>query len=146
MYLLKSQHFHSLSCNCDIGFLKKISTLFFTYCRMLKFYKSNQLYLVTPILIIPVTEIDLELPENPIRTFKEVRRNGQLCTLCENFTAQATEYLSKNETQTEIIETLYQACSQWKPFEEQVNRTTFLFFFIFAGIPFHPEVSQWLNI
>lgn len=72
------------------------------------------------ILIILVTEVDFELIENPIRTFKGVKRNEQLCTLCENFTAQAAQYLSKNKTQTEIIETLRQACSELKPFEEQV--------------------------
>ncbi|KAG6513544.1 prosaposin-like [Zingiber officinale] len=88
-----------------------------------------------------ITEIDLELPENPIRAFTEVKRNEQLCTVCENFTAQAIQYLSKNKTQTEIIETLHQACSEWKPFEEQclllVDYYSALFFAEISKI--HPE-------
>ncbi|XP_074562258.1 uncharacterized protein LOC141818712 [Curcuma longa] len=90
---------------------------------------------------VSVTEVDFEIIENPIRTFKGVQRNEQLCTLCENFTAQAAQYLSKNKTQTEIIETLHQACSELKPFEEQclllIDYYSALFFAEISKI--HPE-------
>ncbi|XP_042471281.1 prosaposin-like isoform X1 [Zingiber officinale] len=92
-------------------------------------------------LDVLVTEVDFELIENPIRTFKGVKRNEQLCTLCENFASQAAQYLSKNKTQTEIIETLHQACSEMKPFEEQclllIDYYSALFFAEISKI--HPE-------
>jgi len=43
---------------------------------------------------------------------KEIPRNEQLCTYCEEFTSQAINYLSENETQTQIINTLHEACSR----------------------------------
>jgi len=51
---------------------------------------------------------------------KALERNEQLCTICEEYTALATNYLKANKTETEIMETLHQACSQLHSFEKQV--------------------------
>lgn len=48
-----------------------------------------------------------------------VRGNEQLCSLCEEYTAIAVDYLSKNKTETEIIDTLHQACSRLLSLEQQ---------------------------
>lgn len=46
--------------------------------------------------------------------------NDNVCTLCEEFAGQALDYLGENKTQTEIIETLHQTCSQLHSFKQQV--------------------------
>jgi saposin len=46
--------------------------------------------------------------------------NPQLCQLCEEFTMEALFYLNENETQTEIISTLHQACSKFPSFNLEV--------------------------
>jgi len=51
---------------------------------------------------------------------KALEKNEQLCTICEEYTAVATNYLKTNKTQTEIMETLRQDCSQLHSFEQQV--------------------------
>ncbi|XP_018676610.2 uncharacterized protein LOC103971073 isoform X4 [Musa acuminata AAA Group] len=68
--------------------------------------------------------------------------NDKLCTLCESFVAQATQYIGENKTQTEIIEMLHQACSNVDPFEEQcVMLVDFYASLFFAEISkMHPEV------
>ncbi|KAJ4779993.1 Surfactant protein B containing protein [Rhynchospora pubera] len=59
-------------------------------------------------------------------------KNNEVCTVCENFTTQAIEYMAENKTQEEIIKTLHHACSQIKAFEEEcislVNYYASLFF------------------
>ncbi|KAK9290780.1 hypothetical protein L1049_008958 [Liquidambar formosana] len=49
----------------------------------------------------------------------EVGRNENVCTLCEEFTAQAVDYLSENKTQTEIIGLLHTSCSKLRSFKQQ---------------------------
>ncbi|XP_039129112.1 prosaposin-like [Dioscorea cayenensis subsp. rotundata] len=39
-------------------------------------------------------------------------RNGQICTLCEDFASQTLSYLSDNETQIMIINGLHHVCSK----------------------------------
>lgn len=70
---------------------------------------------------MPVTEVDLEIPRTQIQISETVKSNDQLCTVCEQFAGQAAQYLGQNKTQTEIIETLHQACHELQPFEEQVT-------------------------
>ncbi|ONK61801.1 uncharacterized protein A4U43_C08F33720 [Asparagus officinalis] len=50
---------------------------------------------------------------------KALERNEQLCTLCEEYTALATDYLNANKTETDVMKTLHQACSQMHSFEKQ---------------------------
>ncbi|KAK4755451.1 hypothetical protein SAY87_009208 [Trapa incisa] len=45
--------------------------------------------------------------------------NDQVCTLCEEYTAMALDYLSKNKSQSEIIELLHTSCSQLHAFKSQ---------------------------
>ncbi|RWW23926.1 hypothetical protein GW17_00011806 [Ensete ventricosum] len=66
-----------------------------------------------------IMEIGTGTLQSQSKISKGVKGNDQLCTLCENFTAQATQYIGENKTQTELLETLHQACSEMKPFEEQ---------------------------
>ncbi|XP_068651277.1 uncharacterized protein [Aristolochia californica] len=43
----------------------------------------------------------------------------KLCSLCEQFAAQAISYLGENKTQAEIIESLHQACSRLHKFQRE---------------------------
>ncbi|URD79283.1 Saposin-like type B, region 1 family protein, partial [Musa troglodytarum] len=67
----------------------------------------------------------IERLHSQIKVSKVVEGDDQLCKLCENFTAQATQYLGENKTRTEIIETLHQACAELKPFKEQIHPEEF---------------------
>lgn len=67
---------------------------------------------------IIITEIVLETQiENKVP--EALEQNELVCSMCENFTAQAVDYFSQNKTQEEIIQTLHQACAELKPFEQQ---------------------------
>ncbi|XP_010922696.1 uncharacterized protein [Elaeis guineensis] len=68
---------------------------------------------------VAVSPIVFETPRQENKISEAVLRDDQLCTLCENFTAQAANFLGENKTQTTIIKTLHQACSQLQPFEQQ---------------------------
>ncbi|KAK1398121.1 Proactivator polypeptide [Heracleum sosnowskyi] len=43
---------------------------------------------------------------------KETDKKGDVCTLCEEYTADALTYLNANKTQTEIMDILYFSCSK----------------------------------
>ncbi|XP_047324898.1 prosaposin-like [Impatiens glandulifera] len=49
----------------------------------------------------------------------EINRKPNLCSLCEEYTAEAVLYISQNKTQTQIIETLHKSCSRMLTFEKQ---------------------------
>ncbi|XP_017701866.2 prosaposin-like isoform X1 [Phoenix dactylifera] len=68
---------------------------------------------------VTVSPVVVEAPRHENKISEAVLRDDQLCAMCENFTAQAAYFLGENKTQTEIIETLHQACSQLQPFEQQ---------------------------
>lgn len=73
--------------------------------------------------MLAVTEIVLETQiENKVP--EALERNELVCSMCENFTAQAVDYFSQNKTQEEIIQTLHQACAELKSFEQQVDSFT----------------------
>ncbi|WOL18007.1 prosaposin-like isoform X2 [Canna indica] len=88
-----------------------------------------------------VSDIHIEIPQSHLETSEAVKGNDQLCRVCENFTAQVAQYLGENKTQTEIMETLHQACTEFKPFEQQcillVDFYASLFFAEISKI--HPE-------
>ncbi|XP_077239162.1 saposin B domain-containing protein isoform X2 [Tasmannia lanceolata] len=46
-------------------------------------------------------------------------KNERVCTLCEQFAAQAIYYLGENKTEVEIIDTLHQACSRLHSFKQE---------------------------
>ncbi|KAK8619378.1 hypothetical protein V6N13_133340 [Hibiscus sabdariffa] len=46
-------------------------------------------------------------------------RNDNVCTLCEEYATEAIEFLSRNKTQTEIVELLHKSCSRMPSFEQQ---------------------------
>ncbi|KAM0950528.1 putative saposin-like type B, region 1, saposin B type, region 2 [Dioscorea sansibarensis] len=48
-----------------------------------------------------------------------VEKNNQLCTFCEEYTAEALSFLGENKTQTDIIAILHKACSQLLSLKEQ---------------------------
>ncbi|KAJ0028848.1 hypothetical protein Pint_35026 [Pistacia integerrima] len=45
--------------------------------------------------------------------------NDNVCTLCEEFAAEAVDYLADNKTQTEIIDMLHMSCSRLASFKQQ---------------------------
>ncbi|CAN6342441.1 unnamed protein product [Urochloa humidicola] len=51
-----------------------------------------------------------------------IKENPQLCQLCEEFASEALFYLKENETQTEIIDTLHQACSKFPSLKLECTR------------------------
>ncbi|KAF8652419.1 hypothetical protein HU200_062749 [Digitaria exilis] len=51
-----------------------------------------------------------------------MKKDPQLCQLCEQFATEALFYLKENETQTEIINTLHQACSKFASFKLECTR------------------------
>jgi saposin len=60
-----------------------------------------------------------------------MKENPQLCQLCEEFASEALFYLNENETQTEIIDTLHQACSKFGSFKLEVLLFYFQYFSCF---------------
>jgi saposin len=59
-----------------------------------------------------------------------MKETPQLCQLCEEFASEALFYLKENETQTEIIATMHQACSKFPSFKLEVLLFTLIFFLI----------------
>ncbi|KAJ4772918.1 hypothetical protein LUZ62_063439 [Rhynchospora pubera] len=49
----------------------------------------------------------------------ESKKSSQWCQTCEQFATEALLYLEKNQTETEIIAVLHQACSKLDNFEEE---------------------------
>ncbi|KAK1312188.1 hypothetical protein QJS10_CPA07g01262 [Acorus calamus] len=66
-----------------------------------------------------VTQIGHQIIETESENSQAFKRNERLCTLCEQFATQAITYLGENQTQTEVIKSLHQACSRLHSFEEQ---------------------------
>eukprot|EP00262_Sarcandra_glabra_P018658 TRINITY_DN6781_c0_g1_i1.p1 TRINITY_DN6781_c0_g1~~TRINITY_DN6781_c0_g1_i1.p1 ORF type:complete len:241 (-),score=40.66 TRINITY_DN6781_c0_g1_i1:468-1190(-) len=70
---------------------------------------------------VMVMQINYQEPLREIETFEVDTRNERLCSLCEQFTSQAIYYLGENKTQTEIIDTLHQACYRLHSFQQQCH-------------------------
>ncbi|XP_028768296.1 prosaposin isoform X2 [Neltuma alba] len=49
----------------------------------------------------------------------EQTRKPDVCTLCEEYSAKALEYLKENKTQGEIMDYLHNTCHQLQSFEQQ---------------------------
>ncbi|GLU14916.1 hypothetical protein SLE2022_314570 [Rubroshorea leprosula] len=52
-----------------------------------------------------------------IQASEKFAQNDNFCTLCEEYATEALDYLSKNETKTEVLEILYTTCSRLPPFK-----------------------------
>jgi len=48
-----------------------------------------------------------------------VGRNENVCTLCEEFAADALKFFADNKTQTEIMDTLHKSCSKLLSFKQE---------------------------
>ncbi|XP_042503909.1 prosaposin-like [Macadamia integrifolia] len=57
-----------------------------------------------------VMQISYEKPKSKIQATTIAATDERVCLLCEQFTAQAVEYLSDNKTQKQVIEGLHLAC------------------------------------
>ncbi|KAL3328059.1 hypothetical protein AABB24_035627 [Solanum stoloniferum] len=53
-----------------------------------------------------------------VQPLEEVNGNEQLCTLCEEYTTKALNYMANNKTQTEIIDCLHKSCSKMRFYKE----------------------------
>ncbi|XP_039132793.1 prosaposin-like isoform X2 [Dioscorea cayenensis subsp. rotundata] len=69
------------------------------------------------LLASDITEYNIHGSENKLS--EAVGNHYQLCTLCEEFTAEATIFLAENKTQTEIIAYFQKACSRLPSLEQQ---------------------------
>ncbi|KAJ1392116.1 Saposin-like type B, region 1 [Sesbania bispinosa] len=49
----------------------------------------------------------------------ELNRKSDVCTLCEEYAAEALDYLNDNKTQSEIIDALHNSCYQLFSFKQQ---------------------------
>lgn len=85
----------------------------------LLFLSINWIYADARSLEISDPSVAQVVPGTESKVLAEKVKNENLCTLCEQFTTQAVEYLSNNKTQTEIIENLHHACFQIRSFKEQ---------------------------
>ncbi|CAL5328403.1 unnamed protein product [Camellia sinensis] len=75
----------------------------------------------TVISDVSVLQINHQESEGIIKASEEVGRNENVCTLCEEFTAKAIEYLEDNKTQTVIIDILHNTCARLIPFEQKLE-------------------------
>ncbi|CAA0830583.1 saposin B domain-containing protein [Striga hermonthica] len=64
---------------------------------------------------------DNHLVEGEAQRVEKVGKNERLCTLCEEFTGDALNYLNQNKTQTEILDILHKSCSKVLSFKQQCN-------------------------
>ncbi|CAA2995548.1 Prosaposin [Olea europaea subsp. europaea] len=70
-------------------------------------------------LVLPVLQTNKKLSEGESHLVEEVRKNNELCTLCEDFASEALNYLSENKTQTEIISILHKSCFKIPTIKQQ---------------------------
>ncbi|XP_043725437.1 prosaposin [Telopea speciosissima] len=86
-------------------------------------------------------QISYEVPKSKIQAATIAAKDERVCTLCEQFTAQAVQYLSENKTQKQVIEDLHLACHKLHSFKQQcitlVDYYAPLFFMELSTI--HPE-------
>ncbi|KAK2981811.1 hypothetical protein RJ640_010328 [Escallonia rubra] len=85
-------------------------------------WSSDAREFMTTNLLASETEIAdvsvLQLNRQEIRASK-LGRNENVCTLCEEYAAEALNYLAENKTQTEIMATLHKSCSKLLSFKEE---------------------------
>lgn len=67
-----------------------------------------------------VLQINQLESEGGLKVSEELAQDSHFCTLCEEFAAEALEYLEEDKTQTEVIEMLHSTCSQLRSLEQQV--------------------------
>lgn len=51
---------------------------------------------------------------------ENVGRSVDVCTLCEEYTTLALDYLNQNKTQNEVMDSLHKACLQMHGLAQQV--------------------------
>ncbi|KAK3017484.1 hypothetical protein RJ639_005988 [Escallonia herrerae] len=85
-------------------------------------WSSDAREFMTTNLLTSETEIAdvsvLQLNHQEIRASK-LGRNENVCKLCEEFAAEALNYLAENKTQTEIMVILHKSCSKLLSFKEE---------------------------
>ncbi|KAK9067785.1 hypothetical protein SSX86_011896 [Deinandra increscens subsp. villosa] len=57
--------------------------------------------------------------EKRFGVLRDVGKNDNLCSLCEEYTSEALIYLQQNKTQQEIISTLHESCSKLHSLKQQ---------------------------
>lgn len=84
-----------------------------------------------------------------IRSFKEVGEKDHVCTLCENYAAEAQSYFAANKTQKEILYILHKSCSKMLSFKKEcitlVDYYVPLFFLEISSVQ-PGEFCQKLNL
>ncbi|KAJ6922632.1 prosaposin-like isoform X1 [Populus alba x Populus x berolinensis] len=68
---------------------------------------------------IPAIKMKNQELETDIQTSNNVTRKDEVCTLCEEFAAQALDYMAENKTQTEILQILHKTCSRLTTFKQE---------------------------
>ncbi|KAL3326699.1 hypothetical protein AABB24_037405 [Solanum stoloniferum] len=57
--------------------------------------------------------------QKQLQPLKDVSNSKGLCTLCEEYTATALDYLSNKQTQAKILEVLLMTCSKMPVYKEE---------------------------
>lgn len=74
--------------------------------------------LITETEDVSVLQINNREKPRQVQPLEDVNGNEQLCTLCEEYTAKALNYMANNKTQTEIIDLLHKSCSKMRFYKE----------------------------
>lgn len=69
--------------------------------------------------IISVLQTIHHLPKGELEITEGYVKNDRVCTLCEEFSTMALDYIAKNKTETEIISILHNTCSKVLNFKQQ---------------------------
>jgi hypothetical protein len=86
-----------------------------------KLLNSENIPITDPVLPFSAIKMKNQEQETDIQTSNNVTRKDEVCTLCEEFAAQALDYMAENKTQTEILEILHKTCSRLTTFKQEVT-------------------------
>lgn len=86
-------------------------------CTAREFAARNPL--ITETEEVSVLQIKNLEEETQVQPLEEVNGNEQLCTLCEEYTTKALNYMVNNKTQTEIIDLLHKSCLKMRFYKKE---------------------------
>ncbi|KAK8976929.1 hypothetical protein V6N11_019603 [Hibiscus sabdariffa] len=135
----KLQHLFPLSALTDLppGIMDARFGLLFLFVLGASWACSARHLEVVELVISDASVVQINQGQDE-EVIEKVARKDNVCTLCEEFTSEAIEYLSQNKSQTEIVEMLHKSCSQLRSFKQQcitlVDYYSSLFFLEISSI------------
>ncbi|KAK4359219.1 hypothetical protein RND71_021448 [Anisodus tanguticus] len=87
------------------------------YCTARELAARNPLITQTEdVSVLQINNLKEPIQVHPL---EEVSGNEQLCTLCEEYTAKAVNYMANNKTETEIMDLLHKSCLKMPFYKEE---------------------------